>query len=212
MSPNLLFHPVFDQRETSPGMPYRKVVHPPAKNWVDPLDHPPHRLARMSPENVPEPRQRRRSLLQLWRVLRPPHPFQTSDAAKVEPQESETLLLPEVHHSAFLLVYLYLELCEFFPHSFLQRRYDPAMPRMGIHQHHQRSAEVLRARGGVGVGTAGHVWQSRIYKDACSLAQAKGLPSLIYHEPVLEVRFMRRSAGRTSNLTIRDEKDDEMTH
>jgi hypothetical protein len=47
-----------------------------------------------------------------------------------------------------------------------------------------RSAEVLRARGRVGVevGTTGHVWQfSYTYKDACSLAQAKGLPSLIYH-------------------------------
>jgi hypothetical protein len=32
---------------------------------------------------------------------------------------------------------------------------------------------------------------SHIYKDAWSLAQAKGLPSLIYHEPVLEVRFVR---------------------
>ena len=46
-----------------------------------------------------------------------------------------------------------------------------------------RSAEVLRARGRVDVevGTACHVWQSHIYKDACSLTQAKGLPSLIYH-------------------------------
>jgi hypothetical protein len=34
-----------------------------------------------------------------------------------------------------------------------------------------------------------------IYKDAWSLAQAKGLPSLIYHEPVLEVRFVRGAAG-----------------
>jgi len=34
---------------------------------------------------------------------------------------------------------------------------------------------------------------SHIYKDVCGLAQAKGLPSLIYHEPVLEVRFMRGS-------------------
>ena len=87
----------------------------------------------MCPENVPEFRQRRRSLLQLWRILRPPHPFEPADAAKVEPQESETFLLPEVHQSAFLLVYLYPELLEFFPQSFLQRRYDPAMPRMGIH-------------------------------------------------------------------------------
>jgi hypothetical protein len=36
---------------------------------------------------------------------------------------------------------------------------------------------------------------SHIYKDACSLAQAKGLPSLIYHEPMLEVRFVRGAAG-----------------
>ena len=40
-------------------------------------------------------------------------------------------------------------------------------------------------------------------KDASGLAQAKGLPSLIYHEPVLEVRFMRGVAGTTRILTIR---------
>ena len=44
---------------------------------------------------------------------------------------------------------------------------------------------------------------SHIYKDVCGLAQAKGLPSLIYHEPVLEVRFMRGVAGTTRILTIR---------
>jgi hypothetical protein len=69
-----------------------------------------------------------------------------------------------------------------------------------------RSAEVLRARGGVGVevGTARRVWQSHmyIYKDACSLIQAKGQPSLIYHEPALEVRFMCGAAGMTRILTI----------
>jgi hypothetical protein len=46
---------------------------------------------------------------------------------------------------------------------------------------------------------------SHIYKDACSLAQAKGLPSLIYHEPALEVRFARGAAGTTSFLTIREQ-------
>jgi hypothetical protein len=35
------------------------------------------------------------------------------------------------------------------------------------------------------------------------VAQAKGLPSLIYHEPVLEVRLMRGAAGTTRILTIR---------
>ena len=70
-----------------------------------------------------------------------------------------------------------------------------------------RSAEVLRARGGVSVevGTAS-LAISHIYKDVCGLAQAKGPLSLIYHEPVLEVRFMRGAAGPTSFLTIRREE------
>jgi predicted Zn-dependent protease len=45
---------------------------------------------------------------------------------------------------------------------------------------------------------------SHIYKDAWSLAQAKGLPSLIYDERVLEVRFVRGAAGTMRILTIRD--------
>jgi hypothetical protein len=45
---------------------------------------------------------------------------------------------------------------------------------------------------------------SLIYKDEWSLAQAKGLPSLIYHEPVLEVRFVRGAAGTMRILTIRE--------
>jgi len=43
---------------------------------------------------------------------------------------------------------------------------------------------------------------SHIYKDAWSLAQTKSLPSLIYHEPAIEVRFVRGSAGRTRILTL----------
>ena len=41
-------------------------------------------------------------------------------------------------------------------------------------------------------------------KDASGLAQAKGLPSLIYHEPAIEVKFMRWAAGTTRILTIRE--------
>ena len=41
-------------------------------------------------------------------------------------------------------------------------------------------------------------------KDASGLAQAKGLPSLIYHEPAIEVKFMRGAAGTTRILTIRE--------
>jgi hypothetical protein len=78
-----------------------------------------------------------------------------------------------------------------------------------VHYHKAgRSAEVLRTAGGVDVevGTDGHcliVWQSHIYKDAWSLRQAKGLPSLIHHDAALEVRFVSGSAGSMSILTIR---------
>jgi hypothetical protein len=43
-------------------------------------------------------------------------------------------------------------------------------------------------------------------KDVWSLAQAKGLLSLIYHDPVLEVRFMRAAVGTTRILPIRDDQ------
>jgi hypothetical protein len=35
------------------------------------------------------------------------------------------------------------------------------------------------------------------------VAQAKGLPSMIYHEPAIEVKFMRGAAGTARILTIR---------
>jgi hypothetical protein len=66
--------------------------------------------------------------------------------------------------------------------------------------------EVLRAGGGVGVEVGPRVMCGNlmyIYKDACRLGQAKGLARLIYHEPALEVRFMRRAAGTTRILTLR---------
>src|SRR2546427_4308510 len=44
---------------------------------------------------------------------------------------------------------------------------------------------------------------SHIYKDGCSLAQAKGLPSLVYHWPAFGVRFVRGAAGTTSFLIDR---------
>ena len=55
-------------------------------------------------------------------------------------------------------------------------------------------------------------WRSHIYKDACRLAQAKGLARLIYHELALEVRFARKAMGTTSFLTIRGRSDREDTH
>jgi hypothetical protein len=66
-----------------------------------------------------------------------------------------------------------------------------------------RPAEVLREEGGVMVvGTAG--WAAHISRLYQGCEQGKDLPSLIYHEPAPEVRFVRGTAGRTSFLTIRE--------
>ena len=69
-----------------------------------------------------------------------------------------------------------------------------------------RSAEVLRAGGGIGVEvrTAGQrVAISHIYKSTWSLAQARGLPS---NETALEMRFARGAVGTTSALTTTSEQ------
>jgi len=78
-----------------------------------------------------------------------------------------------------------------------------------------RSAEVLRAGGGVGVevGTAGHVRQSHIYLVCVQSGPSKGSAELIYHEPAVEVRFVRNFQAycfvcekRVSALTILDKE------
>src|SRR6516162_3517094 len=55
------------------------------------------------------------------------------------------------------------------------------------------------------VGVICREWkiETETSKDVCGLAEAKGLPSLIYHELALEVRFVRGAAGRAKILTIR---------
>ena len=67
----------------------------------------------------------------------------------------------------------------------------------GLLKYYEREAAWRRGRDSVSCVAISH-----IYKDVCGLAQAKGLLSLIYHEPVLEVRFTRGVAGTTRILTI----------
>src|SRR5258708_30005801 len=69
MSPNLLFYPVSDKRKAFTRIAYCKVVHPTAKDRVDLLDHPFHRLADILSEDLLQLCQQRRPFLQLRRVM-----------------------------------------------------------------------------------------------------------------------------------------------
>src|ERR1700686_1367493 len=81
MSPNLLFYPVSDKRKAFTRIAYGKVVHPTAKDRVDLLDHPFHRLADILSEDLLQLCQQRRPFLQLRRVVRSAVPVTAQDAA-----------------------------------------------------------------------------------------------------------------------------------
>src|SRR5438270_9110352 len=70
--PYLLFHPVLNQRKAPAGVSYRKVVYPAPQNRVDKLYYPPHRLAVISSEDLPELCKQGRPLLQLGHHVCPP--------------------------------------------------------------------------------------------------------------------------------------------
>src|SRR3954451_25350458 len=80
--PHLLLHPVADEREAAARMADREVVHPAPKDRVDQLNHPARRLGWEATEGLLELPQQRRPLLQLGRILSPPHPAEAADAAE----------------------------------------------------------------------------------------------------------------------------------
>lgn len=70
MPTDLLLYPGANEAEALAGMPEGQVVHPSPQDRVDQLNHPIYRLGLKSPEHVVELTQQRRTLFQLWRVMR----------------------------------------------------------------------------------------------------------------------------------------------
>src|SRR6266404_1558436 len=106
MSPNLLLYPVSDKRKAFTRIAYGKVVHPPAKDRVDLLDHPLHRLADILSEDLLQLCQQRRPFLHPRRVVGSPLPVTPQNAAIFKAQESEASSLCQIDVSALLFVYL----------------------------------------------------------------------------------------------------------
>jgi|SRR6266478_3878372 len=106
MSPNLPFYPVSDKRKTFTRIAYSKVGHPTAKDRVDLLDHPFHRLTDTLSEDLIQLCQQRRPFLQLRRIVGSPLPGTPQNAAIFKAQESEASALCQIDVSALLFVYL----------------------------------------------------------------------------------------------------------
>jgi hypothetical protein len=103
VTPDLLFHPVFDEAEALAGISDRKVGYPTAKHWIDQLNDPIQRLRLVAAEYILELSQQRRSFLELGCVLRTPYATTTANAPEVETQEAEALASTEVYVSTLSL-------------------------------------------------------------------------------------------------------------
>ena len=76
-----------------------------------------------------------------------------------------------------------------------QRRQEEKRERRGVGSDWATCCSITRERRRKGCRDSRFV--CTYIKDACSLTQGKDLPSLIYHEPAPEVRFVRwTAAGR----------------
>src|SRR5687767_10995154 len=125
MPSHLLLYPVFDHREASIRMTYSEIVHPAAQDRIDLLDHLPHRLADVSSEDFPELGKQRGPLLQLRRVIWPPHLGTTQNATVLKAEKREALFLRQVHHPALIFIDLHSELCQLLPQSPFHRPHQP---------------------------------------------------------------------------------------
>ena len=64
----------------------------------------------------------------------------TTDAAEIESEEAEAFAAAEVHDPTLLFIDFDLQSGQFPPEAFLNRRHQPVMPRVGIHQVPPRSS------------------------------------------------------------------------
>ena len=85
-------------------MPDPKVVHPATQNRIHFRNRKFDGPADMLPEDLPELRKQRYSLLQLGRIMWPPLPLKAENAPKFESQERKALSLLQIDHPTLVLV------------------------------------------------------------------------------------------------------------
>jgi hypothetical protein len=107
MTPNLHLYPVLDIRETPTRVAYREVLHPPAQDRIDLLDHLPHWLGPKIPENLFELAEQGRPFLAFRQSQRHPSSPATPNTTELKPEKSEPLASLQVHFTALFLIHLH---------------------------------------------------------------------------------------------------------
>src|SRR5260370_20505311 len=130
-------------------MTHSKVIRPPTQDRIDLVDHLPHWLADVSPEDLPQLCKQRCPLFQLRRVIRPPHPVTAEYATIFKAQLRETSAFRRVASSPFVLFYPDSEFTPSLPHSSFHRPDEPVMPPMRVDQYHQIIRKTCILDGGV---------------------------------------------------------------
>src|SRR5262249_51723555 len=104
MPAHLLLDPVADVGEAPTRVSHPEVVHPAPQNRVNSLNDQLYRLRPRALKDIRELAQKRRSLLQLGRVLRPPCSVHTADVAEIKPEESEAFPFGQVDDAGLLFI------------------------------------------------------------------------------------------------------------
>jgi hypothetical protein len=111
-------------------------------------DHAGDGLGLEAPKDLLERAQQRRPLLQQGRPLWPPAAPPRADAPEGKSQEGKGLPLRQIHETALLFIDLDLEERQLLAEPFGDRREEPGMAGMGVHQDDQiiGKPRVLKSR------------------------------------------------------------------
>src|SRR5712692_7834930 len=137
VAPDLPLDPPLHYGKAPARVPDPEVVDPAPQLRVDRGDQLLGRLGLIASEYLLELLQQRRTLLPLWRILRPPAPPHRADAPEVEAQKSKALPPIQVHDPALLLVQLHIEFRQLFSQPSVYRLHQPVLPTIVVHEDHQ---------------------------------------------------------------------------
>ena len=104
MTPDCLFHPIFDNTTTPTGIADSNVSDPASQDRVDQRHHPSERLGGIPPKHLLQLPPQGCPLLQQRRIPRPPSASSASHPPAVKPSAAHMLPTGEVDHPAFFLM------------------------------------------------------------------------------------------------------------
>jgi hypothetical protein len=137
MTPDFLFHPIFDKTKAPTGITDSKVPHPASQDRVNQRHDPIDRLGLVPPKNFLQLPQKGCPLLEQRWIPRPPSASSAAHPPERKTQEAKLLSPGQIDHPAFFLIDGNLKGCQFLPEACLDSLEEPIMLRLGVHQDHE---------------------------------------------------------------------------